>query len=153
MRFNAIDSSDLHDLIRIADETNLSPWTAESYLSELANPDAVMIRLASEDNETIGFIVGRIIQGGHIDVVAEAEIYNIAVVPARHGCGFGQALFDEFLTACSLRDVRRIWLEVRESNDKAQRFYRRNGFEAVQTRKYFYSDPREHAILMKLELA
>jgi ribosomal protein S18 acetylase RimI-like enzyme len=41
---------------------------------------------------------------------------------------------------------------VRESNRKAIAFYEKNGFESVQTRRHFYNDPREHAILMKLTL-
>lgn len=152
MRVHPIDSSNLHDLIRIADETRLSPWTAESYLAELLNPDAVMIRLASDQNETVGFVVGRIILGGNVKTELEAEIYNIAVIPHLQGKGYGQTLFDEFSAVCQLRGVTKIWLEVRESNEKAQRFYRHNGFEAVQTRKYFYNNPREHAILMRLDL-
>ncbi len=147
-----VDAIHIHDLIQIADATNLSPWSANCYLDELKNTDSIMLRLVSGDNTIIGFIVGRIIDGGEIEARCDAEIYNIAVVETERHNGRGQSLLDAFLTACESRAVVNIWLEVRESNSTAIRFYERNGFVRVQTRKHFYSDPREHALLMRLVL-
>lgn len=151
-RIRPIEAAHIADLIRIADETNLSHWSAESYLEEMKNPDAVMLRLVSEGNDTIGFVVGRFVIGGEIEPQTDAEIYNIAVTAAEQRKGCGQLLFDAFRKVCVERDVANIWLEVRESNAPAIRFYERNGFEGVQTRRSFYENPREHAILMRLIL-
>lgn len=150
-RIRDVEASHISDLMRIADETNLSHWSAQSYLEEMKNPDAIMLRLVTESNETIGFVVGRII-GGVSETDFEAEIYNIAVTKGEHGNGRGQILFDAFSAACRERQSANIWLEVRESNRKAIAFYERNGFSPVQTRNHFYENPREHAILMKLRL-
>ena len=111
-----------------------------------------MLRIVGEDNTTLGFVVGRIIPGGEIETVLEAEIYNIAVTESEQRRGLGQILFDAFRTECREENAANIWLEVRESNHKAIAFYERNRFERVQTRNHFYENPREHAILMKLEL-
>lgn len=151
-RVRTIDSSHIGDLIRIADETDLSPWTAQSYLDEMKNPDAVLLRLESDDNQTVGFVVGRIILGGLIEARTDAEIYNIAVIEPLQKTGCGQRLLDAFLAACRGRSAVQVWLEVRESNAQAIRFYERNGFEATQTRNNFYHDPRENALLMRLDL-
>jgi ribosomal-protein-alanine acetyltransferase len=151
-RIRPVEASHIGDLIRIAEETNLSHWSAQSYLDEMKNPDALIRRLVAEDNSTIGFVVGRIVAGGVIESHADAEIYNIAVTKNEQGQGRGQILFDAFRSVCMKRDAANIWLEVRESNQNAIAFYERNGFEPVQTRRSFYENPREHAILMKLVL-
>lgn len=151
-RICSIESSHIADLIRIGDETNLSPWSAQSYLEELKNPNAIMLRLVSAENETIGFVVGRVVTGGEIDVRIDAEIYNIAIVTNFQRRGKGERLLNRFLQHSAERGVNYVWLEVRESNKKAIAFYRKNGFERVQTRPNFYENPRENAVLMRLEL-
>ncbi|MEQ1605239.1 MAG: ribosomal protein S18-alanine N-acetyltransferase [Pyrinomonadaceae bacterium] len=152
LRIRSVDAANIVDLIRIADETNLSHWSAQSYLEEMKNPSSIMFRLVDENNATYGFVVGRIIPGGTIETTLEAEIYNIAVTLDEHGRGRGQMLFDAFRVVCIEQKAANIWLEVRESNANAIAFYERNGFERVQTRNHFYENPREHAILMKLPL-
>ena len=151
-RIRPVETSHIADLIRIAEETNLSQWSAQSYLDEMKNPDSIMLRLDAGDNSTIGFVVGRFVPGGQIEIITDAEIYNIAITENAQKNGFGQLLFDAFKNLCRERNAANIWLEVRESNEKAIRFYEKNGFERVQTRPSFYENPREHAILMKLIL-
>ncbi len=150
VRIREINASHIGELIHIGGSVNLSPWTAESYLAEMKNPDAVMLRLVSEGNKTVGFIIGRIV--GSNGESQEAEIYNIAVKEHEQGKGNGQLLFNAFVESCRSRGVAVVWLEVRESNDKAITFYRRNGFERVQRRIHFYEHPREHAWLMRLTM-
>lgn len=152
LRIRPVETSHIGEMIRIGEETNLSPWSAQSYIDEMKNPAAIMLRLVDEENAIVGFVVGRIILGGEIETRLDAEIYNIAVTEQnqRHGCG--QRLFDEFVQKCREKLVASIWLEVRESNQKAIKFYEKNGFERVQTRPSFYSNPREHALVMRLIL-
>ena len=152
-RIRPVESSHVADLIRIGEETHLSPWSAQSYLDELKNPNAIMFRLVSDENETIGFVVGRLVPGGEIELRTDAEIYNIAVVSTHQGKGNGLRLLQAFLERSEERGVSFVWLEVRESNTKAIDFYRESGFDEVQTRPNFYSNPRENAILMRLKLA
>jgi len=151
-RIRRIEASHIADLIRIGEETNLSRWSAQSYLEEIRNPDYLMLRLEDDVNSTIGFVVGRFVLGGQIAAVTDAEIYNIAVSPQEQRKGLGQMLFDAFQRECQIREVTTIWLEVRESNLRAIGFYEKNGFERVQTRPSFYDNPREHALLMRLAL-
>lgn len=151
-RIRPVEAPHIADLMRIAEETNLSPWSAQNYLDELKNPDSIMLRLVADDNSTLGFVVGRIVAGGKIRTQVDAEIYNIAVSCEDQGKGHGQALFDAFVANCGCKNARQIWLEVRQSNRQATAFYERNGFTLVQTRNHFYENPREHALLMKLDL-
>ena len=151
-RIRTVEAKHIADLIRIADETRLSAWSAQNYLDELQISESIMFRLESDTNETIGFLVGRIVQGGVVETEKDAEIYNIAVIESEQQTGLGQLLFDAFTSKCRELNVSNIWLEVRASNQKAISFYQRNGFEHVQSRNNFYENPREHALLMKLIL-
>lgn len=153
LRIGPVRASHVRDLIRLGEETDLSPWTANNYLDELQNPNAIMLRLADDDdNSTCGFIVGRRVTGSERLGRPDAEIYNIAVRPVRQRQGHGQKLFDGFADAARKMLVANIWLEVRESNLRAIRFYEKNGFNYVQSRPSFYENPRENALLMKLTL-
>jgi len=151
-RIRPVETSHIADLIRIAEETNLSHWSAQSYVEEMKNPNAILLRLVGDDNITLGFVVGRIITAAHADYGHDADIYNIAVTKFEQRRGFGQLLFEAFRAKCTRGEVGNIWLEVRESNAAAIAFYERNGFSRVQTRNHFYENPREHALLMRLPL-
>lgn len=151
-RIRSIEASHIVDMMHIAAETKLSHWSAQNYLEEIKNPDAIMLRLVSDNNSMVGFVVGRLVPGGNIDMQIDAEIYNIAVTYDEQNRGHGQLLFDAFSECCRQRNAVQIWLEVRQSNHNAIAFYEKNGFMQVQTRNHFYDDPREHALLMKLDL-
>ncbi len=150
-RIRPIEPAHIAALIELGRETNLSPWAAHDYLSELKDKNSIMLRLETDENRTIGFIVGRLITGADA-VAVDAEIYNIAVSPEHQQEGNGQMLFDEFLRHCRERDVRRIWLEVRVSNEQAIAFYVRNSFAVQQLRKDLYRAPAEDGFLMSRTL-
>ena len=151
-RIRPVDASQISELIRISEAANLSPWSAQSYLDEMKNPDSIMLRLVGVDNTTAGFVVGRLVINSENEIKFDAEIYNIAVVKNKQKEGLGQLLLDAFIKVCLERRVVNVWLEVRESNQKAIAFYKKNHFEHIQTRNHFYDNPREHALLMKLIL-
>lgn len=140
----AADPSHISALIKIGDETGLSPWSAQNYLDEMKREDSVILKISDDQNQMSGFICGRI----PLSEPREAEIFNIAVRPAFRGKG--QRLLSQFLDMCRHRGVRKIWLEVRASNKKAHIFYARNGFVPSGIRKNFYSHPVEDAVLMCL---
>src|SRR5689334_7547047 len=95
-RIRPIETAHIGELIRLGESANLSPWTAENYIEELKNPDAIMLRLVSNDNATVGFIVARIVIGGVIEATIDAEIYNIMIETHYRRQGLAQMLFDNF---------------------------------------------------------
>lgn len=142
LRVKDVDTSDIPSLIEIAYDAGLSPWTLANYLDEMRRNDSVIIKAVDNENRLLGFICGRIPKGG----VSEAEIFNIAA--RTPGKGIGSLLIDSFISICRRRKVSRIWLDVRSSNLNAIRFYKNKGFSVMGTRRGFYSDPREDALLM-----
>src|SRR3954453_16768933 len=98
IRVRTIDASSIADLIRIAEETGLSPWSPDDLIAEIKNPNAVVMKAISDTNEFLGFVVGRLVPGGEGKCASDAEIYNIAIAGSYQQKGLGQRLFDEFLS-------------------------------------------------------
>lgn len=138
--------ADIPQLERIAEESRLSPWTQQSYIDEIDRPDSIFLLAGTSDSVILGFIVGRIVPG------PDAEIYNIAVAENARRQRVGNGLLAEFISLCKASKVEGIWLEVRESNTNALKFYSHAGFEKMSSRPRFYSNPVEDAIVMKLSI-
>ena len=117
------------------------PWSRESFCAQL---DVSGVFLVICDGEQV---VGYAVMG---IASSEAELYNIAVKEEYRGKGLSDALFKHTLAAAVEKGVDTVFLEVRESNLRARRFYERLGFEDIGRRKRYYSHPTEDAILMRL---
>ena len=79
-----------------------------------------------------------------LDSIDVYEILAIATIEEYRNKGIAQELLDKIKT-------KDIFLEVRESNEKAINFYKKNNFKQISIRKGYYSDPTEDAIIMKME--
>lgn len=85
-------------------------------------------------------------------VLDQGELANIAVRPGLRGRGLGARLLDEVVAVSRRRGVKKLYLEVRDSNDAALRLYERFGFREVGRRRSYYDEPREDARVMALDL-
>ena len=80
-----------------------------------------------------------------LDSIDVYEILAIATIEKYRNKGIAQELLDKIKT-------KDIFLEVRESNQVAINFYKKNKFNQISIRKNYYSEPNENAIIMKLEV-
>jgi ribosomal-protein-alanine N-acetyltransferase len=85
-------------------------------------------------------------------VLDQSELGNVAVRPEARSRGVGGALVDAVVERVKERGAHELFLEVRESNEAAQRVYRERGFVAVGRRKSYYSAPVEDALVMRLQV-
>lgn len=88
------------------------------------------------EEQCVGFVSYRVVLG-------EAEILNLAVAPTHRRQGVASQLLRVLLP---LADV--WFLEVRASNEAAQRLYLAQGFQPIGRRKRYYSDG-EDALLYR----
>ena len=65
----------------------------------------------------------------------------------------GKTILNHVIELTRDMGVKSWYLEVRESNTAAQALYRSAGFSSVGTRKNYYINPVEDAVLMNLEEA
>ncbi len=87
------------------------------------------------------------------NVSGEMELVSIAVHPKYAGKGVGHYLMREMIAYATKHQVYSIILDVRSSNQRAQKLYRKFGFYQVGLRKKYYSDNQEDALIMKRDLA
>ena len=115
-----------------ASSPGAAKWDVTDYL------DHVLL-VAEERNRILGFLVWRKVAGD------EGEVLNLAVVPEFRRRGVAR----ELLTEAFRTFKGDIFLEVRESNEVAQKSYESLGFKEVSRRVGYYDLPSETAIVMK----
>ena len=108
------------------------------YLKTLIKNDNSFIYIYLIDNQVCGYLMV-------LDSIDVYEILAIATIEEYRNKGIAQELLDKIKT-------KDIFLEVRESNQVAINFYKKNKFNQISIRKNYYSEPAENAIIMKLEV-
>ncbi len=82
----------------------------------------------------------------------DIHLLNLAIHPKYQHQGFAHLML-QHLQRCAIRyNAHSIWLEVRQSNQRAQQIYRRFGFTDISTRADYYpkvDGSREDALVMK----
>ena len=84
-------------------------------------------------------------------IFEEGHVTNIAVKETYRGQGIGMALAKAIIQYAANLGVKYMTLEVRKSNLIAQGMYQKLGFEKLSTRKRYYPDNQEDALLMVLQ--
>ena len=134
---------DLEQVCRIEEEVFSNPWSRESFSRALADVNNVYSVVISEDGKVSGYC-------GIWGVGTEGQVCNIAILPEARNHGVGSTLLDFTIDACRRKGIKDFTLEVRESNLVARRLYEKKGFVYEGTRKGYYSNPVEDALIMWL---
>ena len=90
----------------------------------------------------------------YISVLVTGECADIIMVVTDRlyrGRGYATILMDGVIGALKERNVKDVFLEVRENNDVAKRLYKRFGFQPISIRKKYY-DGTIDGIVMKLSI-
>jgi [ribosomal protein S18]-alanine N-acetyltransferase len=82
----------------------------------------------------------------------EVEILDLAVDPAYRRQGHAAFLLRNFLKEASRSAVKKVFLEVRDSNAAALALYQKFGFQISGRRPNYYRNPRENALLLALAI-
>ena len=145
-RLHPADLAMAEALVALVQENYEHPnnWSAESFLADLENPTNTYYGVWMQ-RQLVGFF-------GVQSVLDEATITNIVIKKDYQGKGLAQRLWQMALYDLKQKDVKVVFLEVRESNKRAQYLYEILGFEAFHTRSDYYKDPIEDAIEYRLEI-
>ena len=144
MHLREATTADLDHILELEQET--FPETAFSRGTFLYYMDAASSRvcLLIAEHAPVGYVVYTV--RGHPPVV---YVDSIAVEPEHRGKGYGRRMMEHVREAARRAGVRHVKLHVRESNHRAQDFYRALGFEAVGTVESYYRNG-EDACIMRL---
>jgi [ribosomal protein S18]-alanine N-acetyltransferase len=140
---------DIPAVLEIERSAHVQPWPASFFVEEMQRPHsrACVARLkeTTPADKVLGYICFWI-------VADEVQIFNLAVDTGHRRRGIGKALLLHALEVGYHHRARIAVLEVRRGNDAARRLYGSVGFQAVAERYNYYSELRESALLMELEM-
>lgn len=110
----------------------------KSYIETLIKGNNSFVYIYLIEDKIYGYLIV-------LDSIDVYEILAIATIEEYRNKGIAQELLDKI-------KIKDIFLEVRESNQVAINFYKKNKFKEISVRKNYYSEPNENAIIMKLEV-
>ena len=78
-----------------------------------------------------------------------ADLVHIVVRQDRRKTGVGTLLMSELVKRLDKTERRKLFLEVRKSNDSAIRLYEKFGFKPVSERKKYYGDGEDAVVMLR----
>ena len=131
------------DIERVAELEKIcftSPWSYNSLLGELSNQVAHYV-VALDGDEVVGY-------AGSWIMLDEVHMTNIAVEPGHRNRGIAKNMIIRLMQIALKLGAERMTLEVRENNHTAQRLYASLDFAYAGTRKHYYTDTGENALIL-----
>lgn len=143
--FRAMQTADIEFICEIEKQAFTTPWTAEAFYNELMHNHFSHYLVMEWDHSVIGY-------GGMWTIMDEAHITNVAVAEAYRGQKLGELLMTMMMLKAIELGMKRMTLEVRVTNQVAQRLYEKLDFRASGVRKGYYTDNCEDALIMWADL-
>lgn len=138
--------TDLSEAYKIETICHLMPWSQTTFNSNQG--ERYINKKALLNNHLVGFAICQV-------VLDEATLFNIAVHPDARKQGVASALLSELINELENKNIKTLWLEVRESNYSAIKLYEQIGFNEIALRKNYYPTQQGHedAIIMAYTIA
>ena len=139
---------DLEGILHIERASFPSPWSEEVFFHEMQNRLSTILvakRRSGKGWELLSYLCFWI-------MAEECHILNLATHPEFRRQGTASLLLAHTLSHCTDKGIKRVFLEVRNSNVPAQSLYQKHGFQTDYIRKDYYTDTCEDALVMALEL-
>ncbi|WP_373471631.1 ribosomal protein S18-alanine N-acetyltransferase [Carnobacterium alterfunditum] len=135
--------SDIADILKIESlcYNGKTPWNKKALEDEIKNNTRAIYLIVRESDKAIGFIGAWLVE-------EETHITNVAVIPSYQERGVATFLITELQKISQHEGMQKISLEVRISNEKAQRLYDRLGFQKEKIKKDYYTGDLEDALEM-----
>lgn len=136
-------SDDAEVLSVISGECGSDKWSESSFASEIEKDSIVLC--CEIDEKIVGFVVVSV-------SFDEGYLHLIAVDSDCRNKGIGVSLLNAAEQIAENRQVTKIILDVRVSNEKAIKLYEKFNYSKICERRNFYSHPTENAFTMVKEL-
>jgi ribosomal-protein-alanine N-acetyltransferase len=141
-KIREMTAGDIPPVMEIERSCFITPWTEGMFRSQLRFKDQALNLVLVEEGSVVGYAAAWI-------AYDEIHLLSIAVLPAARRRGLGSEILRAVMKRGKTRGAVRAILEVRESNAAARAFYGRHGFVDIGTRRRYYSDTDEDAIIME----
>ena len=131
------------DLCYELDLNTISLWSKKQWAEEFKKEGVKVCGLLLSDL-VIGICVFHL-------VLDEAQINFFVINEKYREKGFGSFLMNHLIKQCKKLNVRKLFLEVSETNIAAEKFYSRFDFSTVGIRRNYYKDG-SHALLKEKKI-
>ena len=132
---------DIDRVFEIESQSFKTPWSKESFYTEVKENTLATYLVLTLDETVIGF-------GGMWLIMDEIHITNVAVAPEHRGQGYSKTLITDMIRYAKEKGFQHMTLEVRVSNAVAIALYEKFGFEGSGIRPKYYVDTGEDALVM-----
>lgn len=143
MKFVRMETKHVAQVAALEAECFSTPWSENAIGAELQN--ALSVWFVAMDNDVFAGYVGS------QAVMGEADMMNLAVMPAYRRQGVADGLVKALIACLKEERVYALTLEVRASNEPAIALYHKLGFVQVGCRPGYYSKPKEDALILRKE--
>lgn len=140
-----LKEADLSQVAAIEQATQVAPWSDRIF------KDCLLIGypgwVLEQDAKIIGFVIISV-RGD------EGHLLNLGVHPRFQRQGFGSQLLTYAIDMASQQGAMMVYLEVRESNERAIALYKKMHFVEITTRKDYYPafEGRENGLVYARDL-
>lgn len=138
-----MEEADLPGVLSIERASFPAPWTEYMFLCQLELGDIAINLVAMEGEEVAAYAAAWV-------AADEIHLLSIAVQPELRRKGYAEKLLWKVIERGRERGGRCMILEVRVGNAPAKCFYDKHGFGVIGTRKGYYRETDEDAIVMEL---
>jgi ribosomal-protein-alanine N-acetyltransferase len=145
-QFEPMTESRLDQVVAVEARAYDHPWTRGNFSDSLRSGYQAQVLVAGD--QLLGYFVA-------MKGVDEVHLLNITVAPEFQSQGWGRIMLDAVAVWARGQGAQWLWLEVRASNERAQRIYERHGYRRVGERKGYYpvaDGAREDALVMSFHL-
>ena len=145
-QFEPLTPERIDDVLEIEKLAYPHPWSRGNFTDSLKAGYQALLLTAGDD--ILGYYIA--MQG-----VEEVHLLNITVKPEHQRQGWARIMLDALAIWSRGQGAQWLWLEVRHSNQRAQRIYERYGYRRVGERKGYYPAAfgrREDAVVMSFKL-
>ncbi|ASN07072.1 ribosomal protein S18-alanine N-acetyltransferase [Virgibacillus necropolis] len=140
-----MELTDIDPVVEVEKASFGTPWSEDIFYQEVVKNQFAHYFVVEVDKKIIGY-------AGLWVVIDDAQITNIAIMPSYRGNKLGEKLFLFTMKQAMRLGSKRLSLEVRVSNIIAQRMYRKFGLVPGGLRKNYYTDNKEDALVMWVNL-
>ena len=145
IQISEMTKDDIENVIQIEEEAyGKHHWAKSSFYDEMSNNLARYYTAKTLNGEIVGY-------AGAWHIIDEGHITTIAVKKEFLRNHIGEAIIQRIIEDCYKQGIKYLTLEVRVSNIAAIKLYEKYGFQSLGTRKGYYQDNNEDALIMWTE--
>jgi len=114
----------------------------KSQLEECLKDENIIFFVQKNKEEIVGFLIAQNL----------VDSFNILLIATKTDCqktGIGTRLLKELEDVAKKQKIEKIWLEVKNTNSNAIKFYEKQNFKLIATRKKYYKSGEDALIYEK----